>query len=242
MNDDKNIQSLNKMIIDVVIHNRSFIPSVLKMRYTREDVITFVALPQILCLIILFLIGDISAFKTFNIVCDSHDAIDECTIDGVNIITGKYQLNIFAEQPGLVKTLRCHQDSDMRLHTLNEDICRQFPNLKELSLPTAKIRRITRGAFIHCHQLETLRLYGNDLKWFPWTAFQWRKGRPVVIKTLSFIDLQKNNLTDFRIEKFMKLFPRLYMVNLDENPIPDERMDEITTQLDVLYFDSTRNT
>lgn len=209
------------------------------MPYTREDVIAAVALPLLLCL--LFTTSDILAFKSYNVVCDSHDSVEECTIDGVNIITGKYQLNIFAQQPGLVTTLRSNEDGAMRLHTLNEDICRQFPNLKELILPAANIRRITRGAFLHCHKLETLRLYGNKLKVFPWTAFQARKGEKIAVKQLAYLDLQNNNLTDFKIEKFTKLFPRLFMVNLDENPIPEERMDEITASLDVLYFDSSRN-
>lgn len=185
--------------------------------------------------------GDILAFKTYNVVCNPADSVETCTIDNVHIRAGMYQLNIFANQPGLVTTLQCTEDSNVRLHTLNEDICRQFPNLKELSLPAAGIRRITRGAFIHCHRLKTLRLFGNHLRRFPWTAFQGRRRSRVTANHLAYLDLQRNNLTDFRIEKFVKLFPHLYMVSLDENLIPDDRMDEIAAQLDTLYFDDSRN-
>lgn len=224
------------------------------MRYTREDVsagerhgiISSARSLQLQLLVVAFhllafTIGGISAFKTINVACDSHDSIDECTIDGVHIIGSKYQLNIFAEHPGQVTTVRCTEDGKMRLHTLNGDICRQFPNLKELSLPAANIRRITRGAFVHCDRLETLRLYGNQLHIFPWTAFQARKRAKIAPRDLGYIDLQKNNLTDFKIEKFTKLFPKLFMVNLDENPIDEERMEEISDQLNVLYLDSERN-
>lgn len=58
------------------------------------------------------------------------------------------------------------------MHTLTDEICKAFPNLKELRVYKLSITQIAPNALDHCRQLTLIGFWQNELEQFDQYLFQ----------------------------------------------------------------------
>lgn len=129
-----------------------------------------------------------------------------CVFSSVNTTKDKLLFNPSADHPNLVKKVKFMQS---KIHTLTNEICNAFPDLKELEMDQVSLEKIGVAALHNCTKLTDVSFWTNELADIPDYIFK----NNVYLETLTF---QHNNLKQFNPLIFSNL-TRLKTIAINEN-------------------------
>lgn len=163
-----------------------------------------------------------------------------CVFSSVNTTKEKLMFNPTADKPYLVKKVKFTKST---IHTLTNEICNAFPNLKELELDQVSLEKIGVAALYNCTKLTDVSFWTNALVDLPDDIFKnnllietltfqhnnMKQINPIILSNLTklkTIAINENYLTEFPVYK-MPLVSSLVTIWIHHNDLMDLDEQEI---------------
>lgn len=151
----------------------------------------------------------LTVLVTVNVCLAEKCIIDDkswCVFSSVNTTAEKSLFNPTADNPDFVKKVKFTTST---IHTLTNEICNTFPNLKELEMDQVSLEKIADAALYNCTKLVDVSFWTNELTDLPVDIFE----NNVLLETLTF---QHNNLKQINPLIFSNL-TKLKTIAINEN-------------------------
>lgn len=116
------------------------------------------------------------------------------------------------------------------MHTLTDELCKAFPNLKELTVKDASMEQIAPKALNECKKVTMVYFYGNKLEHLDSNIFE---GNPELL----WINLENNRLEEIDGKMFQPVRD-LFRLAISENFIHELSLEQfpVLENLDELYI------